>query len=110
MIKFLYNIHLHTIFSQVPKAINEIVQQSKVGDFFKLGKKVKILAYLHAGVSFDEVMLECNLHRNGKISFCQFLGVVTFITSDSPIDHIPVACLVAWPLNESQTGVRLVLI
>ena len=28
----------------------------------------------------------------------------------SPIDHFTVSCLVAWPLNESETGGDLVLI
>ena len=28
----------------------------------------------------------------------------------SPVDHFTVVCLVAWPLNESEAGVDLVLI
>ena len=32
------------------------------------------------------------------------------ITYLEPIDHFTVSCLVAWPLNESEAGVDLVLI
>ena len=50
-----------------------------------------------------------------KISHCSLLGNHSFEVkfnkmSQLGIDHFTVVCLVAWPLNESEAGVDLVLI
>ena len=41
----------------------------------------------------------------GEVSSRSWLPIYYF-----PIDHFAVVCLVAWPLNESEAGVDLVLI
>ena len=46
-------------------------------------------------------------------SYCRFLSsslLSMFILQRVLIDHFTVVCLVAWPLNESEAGVDLVLI
>ena len=35
---------------------------------------------------------------------------IVYKRKNGPIDHFTVVCLVAWPLNESEAGVDLVLI
>ena len=37
-------------------------------------------------------------------------GIKSDLNNDRPIDHFPVVCLVAWPLNEGEAGGDLVLI
>ena len=37
-------------------------------------------------------------------------GVLNIVVSHSSKDHFIVVCLVAWPLNESDAGVDLILI
>ena len=37
-------------------------------------------------------------------------SLCVLVNSKQLIDHFTVVCLVAWPLNESETGVDLVLI
>ena len=51
--------------------------------------------------------------ENPIASFCQFNSCTILVSPTliiCRIDHFTVVCFVAWPLNESETGVDLVLI
>ena len=49
------------------------------------------------------------LAKKKSVFWLSFLAGVLVPTA-LPIDHFTVVCLVAWPLNESEAGVDLVLL
>ena len=60
-------------------------------------------------VQYSFVLMLISLSNLSAMSKIQ-KNIETKVRPLGPIDHFTVVCLVAWPLNESETGVDLVLI